>query len=95
MLLRISNDTVYHWNDVKKRHQVFFGINPKIGETIGNGTIKKVDAKLNTPRGKLNHLLVIEMNYSNGSTDTRFYQKGFGLVAVKKDGKLICYYVPD
>lgn len=95
MHIRISNDTVYHWNDVKKKHQVFFGINPKVGETIGNGTILEVGAKLKTPKGKLKDLLVIEMNYSNGMSDTRYYQKGFGLVAVKNNKGLICYYVPD
>ena len=94
MPIRISNDTVYHWNDVKKKHQVFFGINPKVGETIGNGTIKKVGAKLKTPKGKLEDLLVIEMNYSNGMSDTRYYQKGLGLVAVKNKKGLICYYLP-
>jgi hypothetical protein len=93
MHIRISNDTVYHWNDVKKRHQVFFGINPKIGEKIGNGTIIKVDAKLKTPKGKLENLLVIEMNYSNGASDTRYYQKGIGLVAVVNNKGLICYLV--
>lgn len=95
MHIRISNDTVYHWNNVKNKHQVFFGINPKVGETIGNGTIKDVDAKLRTPKGKLVDLLVIEMNYSNGMSDTRYYQKGFGLVAVKNNKGLICYYIPD
>lgn len=95
MHIRISNDTVYHWNDVQKKHQVFFGINPKVGETIGNGTIKDVGAKLKTPKGKLNDLLVIEMNYSNGMSDTRYYQKGLGLVAVKNNKGLISYYVPD
>uniref|UniRef100_UPI00260979CA hypothetical protein n=2 Tax=uncultured Psychroserpens sp. TaxID=255436 RepID=UPI00260979CA len=95
MQIRISNDTVYHWNDVKKKHQVFFGVNPKVGETIGNGTIKKVGAKLKTPKGKLTDLLVIEMNYSNGMSDTRYYQKGLGLVAVKNNRGLICYYIPD
>lgn len=92
--IRISNDTVYSWNDVKKVHEVFFGINPKVGEKIGNGTIKKVDAKLRTPKGKLRDLLVIEMNYAGGSTDTRYYKKGVGLVAVRNKRGLICYYVP-
>ncbi len=95
MYIRISNDTVYHWNDVKKEHQVFFGINPKVGETIGIGTILEVEAKLKTPKGKLKDLLVIQMNYSNGMSDKRYYQKGFGLVAVKNNKGLICYYVPD
>jgi len=95
MYIRISNDTVYHWNDVKKEHQVFFGINPKVGETIGIGTILEVEAKLKTPKGKLKDLLVIQMNYSNGMSDKRYYQKGFGLVAVKNSKGLICYYVPD
>lgn len=95
MPIRISNDTVYYWNDVKKTHQAFFGVNPKIGETIGNGTIIKVGAKLKTPKGKLTDLLVIEMKYSNGSSDTRYYKKGLGLVAVKNNKGLICYYIPD
>ena len=95
MPIRISNDTVYYWNDVKKIHRPFFGINPKVGETIGDGTIKKVDAKLKTPKGRLKDLLVIEMNYPNGGSDTRYYQKGFGLVAVRNKKGLVCYYVPD
>ncbi|NRD22689.1 hypothetical protein HNV10_05525 [Winogradskyella litoriviva] len=95
MPIRISNDTVYHWNEVKNKHQVFFGINPKVGETIGIGTIKKIDAKLKTPKGKLTDLLVIEMTYSNGVTDKRYYKKGVGLVAVKSKKGLICYYVPE
>lgn len=93
--IRIRNDTVYHWNEVKKRQQVFFGINAEVGETIGLGTIKKVGAKLRTPKGKLKDLLVIEMNYSNGMSDIRYYQKGTGLVAVKNDKGLICYIIPD
>lgn len=93
--LRTSNDTVYFFNEAKKTEYPFFGINPKVGETIGNGTIKKVDAKLKTPKGKLTGLLVVEMNYSGGSKDTRYYKKGLGLVAVKNNNRLICYYVPD
>ena len=95
MHIRISNDTVYHWNDVKKKHEVFFGINPKVGETIGNGTIKKVGGKLKTPKGEFLNLLVIEMNYPNGESGTRYYQKGLGLVAVKSNNELISYYVPN
>ena len=94
MPIRISNDTVYYWNDAKKIHRAFFGINPKIGETIGDGTILEVDAKLRTPKGKLKDLLVIEMNYPNGASDIRYYQKGMGLVAVKNKKKLVCYYLP-
>ena len=93
--LRNSNDTIYFFNTVKKTHAPFFGIKPVVGETIGNGTIKKVDASLKTPKGKLTDLLVIEMNYSNGAKDTRYYKRGLGLVAVKNKKKLICYYIPD
>lgn len=95
MQIRISNDTVYFWNDVQNKSQVFFGINPKVGEKIGNGTIKKVGAKLRTPKGKLKDLLVIEMEYASGSSDTRYYQKGRGLVAVRNNRKLVCYYIPN
>ncbi|MEP2239702.1 MAG: hypothetical protein ABJI22_15140 [Maribacter sp.] len=95
MYYRKSNDTIYFFNEIKKVDVPFFGINPKIGESIGNGTIKKIDAKLKTPKGKLENLLVIEMEYSNGQKDTRFYQKGLGLVAVKNKNRLICYYIPD
>ena len=93
--LRQSNDTVYYFNEVKRKETPFFGIRPIIGEEIGSGTIKKINAKLKTPKGKLTDLLVIEMNYTNGASDTRFFKKGLGLVAVKNNGKLICYYVPD
>uniref|UniRef100_UPI0040497254 hypothetical protein n=1 Tax=Gelidibacter sp. TaxID=2018083 RepID=UPI0040497254 len=95
MQIRISNDTVYVWNDVNKNHRVFFGINPKVGETIGVGTIKEVGATLKTPKGTLKDLLVIEMNYTKDQSDTRYYKKGFGLVAVINKKGLICYYVPD
>ncbi|RED48810.1 hypothetical protein [Seonamhaeicola aphaedonensis] len=93
--LRNSNDTIYFYNTVKKTHMPFFGIRPVVGETIGNGTIVEVEAKLKTPKGKLTDLLVVEMNYSNGAQDTRYYKKGLGLVAVKNKNKLICYYIAD
>jgi len=93
--LRKSNDTIFFFNETKKKEKPFFGINPEVGQSIGNGTIIKTNAKLKTPKGKLTELLVIEMNYSNGTKDTRYYKKGLGLVAVKDKRKLICYYVPD
>jgi hypothetical protein len=93
--LRKSNDTIYFFNKKDKKEIIFFGIGENKGEKIGKGTIKKVNAKLKTPKGKLSGLLVVEMNYSNGSSSTRYYKKGLGLVAVKKKKKLICYYVPD
>ncbi len=93
--LRKSNDTIYTYNDVKKSHVPFFGVNPKAGEIIGDGKVIEVGAKLRTPKGKLTDLLVIEMNYSNGTKDIRYFKRGLGLVAVKNKNKLICYYVPD
>ena len=45
---RVSNDTVYFWNEVRHKHQVYFGINPIVGEKIGLGTIKQIDATLET-----------------------------------------------
>lgn len=93
--MRKSNDTVYFYNEAKHTDVPFFGINPKIGETIGKGTVIDVDAKLKTPKGKLTELLVVEMNYSKDSQDIRYYKKGIGLVAVKNKRRLICYYVPD
>ncbi|GAB5473831.1 MAG: hypothetical protein Mars2KO_19300 [Maribacter sp.] len=95
MYYRKSNDTIYFFNEVKSVDVPFFGINPKIGERIGNGIIKKTGAKLKTPKGKLDDLLVVEMKYANGGKDTRYYKKGLGLVAVKNKNKLVCYYVPD
>lgn len=93
--MRKSNDTVYFFNEVKQSDIPFFGINPKVGETIGKGTVLEINAKLKTPRGKLTELLVIQMNYSKDSKDVRYYKKGLGLVAVKNKRKLICYFVPD
>lgn len=93
--VRKSNDTIYFFNELKKTEMAFFGIAEKVGQTIGNGTVKEINATLKTPKGKLTDLLVIDMKYGNGSKDTRYYQKGLGLVAVKSKNKLICYYVPD
>ncbi|MFC4221180.1 hypothetical protein [Flagellimonas marina] len=90
-----SNDTIYYFNEVKRKHTPFFSINPVEGETTANGTVKKVGATLKTPKGKLTNLLVIEMVYVSGQKDTRYYKKGLGLVAVKNNGRLVCYYVPD
>lgn len=95
MYYRNSNDTIYYFNEVKRVHTPFFGINPVKGETTANGTIIEVGGTLKTPKLKLTDLLVIEMVYANGQKDTRFYKKGLGLVAVKSKGKLVCYYVPD
>lgn len=95
MYYRKSNDTIYYFNEVKREHTPFFSINPVKGETVANGTIKKVGATLKTPLGRLKDLLVIDMAYANGQKDTRFYKKGLGLVAVKNNGQLVCYYVSD
>lgn len=94
IFLRKSNDTIYFYNEEAKKEKPFFGINPKKGEKIGNGKIKKVNGKLKTPKGKYNDLLVIEMKYSNGSKDIRYFKKGLGLIAVKDEKGLISYYVP-
>ena len=93
--VRESNDTIYFYNQKKEQENPFFGIAPNIGQKIGNGTVKKIDAKLRTPEGKLTELLQVEMNYSNGQQDIRYYKKGLGLVAVKNEKGLICYYIPD
>ena len=95
MYYRESNDTIFYFNEEKKLDTPFFGIKPKQGESVANGVVKKVGAKLKTPVGKLEDLLVIEMTYSNGQKDTRYYKKGLGLVAVKNNNRLICYFVPD
>lgn len=95
MYYRKSNDTVYYFNEAKKRDVPFFSIKPIEGETTANGTIKRIDARIRTPKGRLDNLLEIEMAYSNGNKDRRFYKKGLGLVAVKNNNKLICYYIPD
>lgn len=95
MYYRKSNDTVYYFNEVKKTHVPFFSINPIEGETTANGTVRKVGGTLKTPKGKLTDLLVIEMAYESGQKDTRYYKKGLGLIAVKNNGRLVSYYVPD
>lgn len=92
---RKSNDTIYYFNEVKKEDTPFFSINPVKGEKTSNGTVKKVGASLRTPNGKLTDLLVIEMEYSNGNKDTRYFKRGLGLVAVKNTNGLICWYVPE
>lgn len=93
--IRKSNDTIYFFNEVKKTDSPFFGINPTVGEKIGKGTVKKINAKLKTPEGTLTDLLVISMKYTKGNKDTRYYKRGLGLVAVKNKKGLICWYVPD
>lgn len=95
MYYRKSNDTIYYFNEVKRTDTPFFSINPVEGETTANGTVRKIGATLKTPKGKLTDLLVIEMLYASGQKDTRYYKKGLGLVAVKNNGRLVCYYVPD
>ncbi|WP_237275841.1 hypothetical protein [Tenacibaculum ovolyticum] len=95
IFLRKSNDSIFFLNQKTKSDRIFFGISGKIGQKIGDGTIIKKNAKLRTPKGKLRELLVIEMNYSNGAKDTRYYKKGLGLVAVKNSKGLISYYVSD
>lgn len=95
MYYRKSNDTIYYFNEEKKVDTPFFSINPVEGEKTANGTVKKVGASLRTPKGKLTDLLVIEMEYSNGNKDTRYFKRGLGLVAVKNKKGLICWYVPD
>jgi hypothetical protein len=94
IFLRKSNDTIYFFNQQEKKEIVFFGISLVKGEKIGKGTIKKINAKIRTPKGRLKDLLAIEMKYLNSSS-IRYYKKGLGLVAVKNKDGLICYYVPD
>jgi len=93
--LRKSNDTIFFFNETTKTEKAFFSIAEEKDKQVGAGTVIKTNAKLRTPKGKLSELLVIEMKYSNGSKDTRFYKKGIGLVAVKNNKGLICHYVPD
>jgi len=93
--VRRSNDTVYFFNEKSRKEKVFFGVSPNKGQQIGDGTVIKTNANLRTPAGKLTDLLVVKMEYSNELSDTRYYKRGLGLVAVKNNNKLICYYIPD
>lgn len=95
IFLRKSNDSIFFLNTKTKSDRIFFGVSGEVGQKIGDGTIIKKNAKLKTPKGKLTELLVIEMNYSNGAKDIRYYKKGLGLVAVKNNKGLICFYIPD
>lgn len=95
IFVRNSNDSIYFLNRKTETEKLFFGISEVVGQKTGNGTVIKVNAKLRTPKGKLTELLVIEMNYSNGNKDIRYYKKGLGLVATKNSKGLICYHIPD
>ncbi len=98
-LLRVSNDTVYVYSESQNREMPFFGIRPVKGEKIGYGKIIKTNANLKTPSAKYTNLLQVKITipaneiWNRGIEYTLYLQKGIGLVAIERYGRLDEYLI--
>lgn len=82
LLLRKHNDTIFMYNEVKKKDNILLIAKPEKGLKWPTGEIYAADGKFETPYCNYENLLVIKYKYSNGEKETRYYKKGLGLVAI-------------
>ncbi|NQX86715.1 MAG: hypothetical protein HRT67_12565 [Flavobacteriaceae bacterium] len=92
LLLRNQNDTIYMYNEVKKKDNILLIAKPQKGIKWDKGKISEIEGSFETPYCNYENLLVVENKYSNGTKEKRYYKKGLGLVAIttKKGIKGIC-----
>jgi hypothetical protein len=92
LLLRNQNDTIFMYNEVKKKDQILLIAKPQKGIKWETGKIAEIDGSFETPYCNYENLIVVENKYSNGTKEKRYYKKGLGLVAItsKKGIKGIC-----
>lgn len=88
-LIAISNDTVYIYSDLDKKHIPKFCFNAKIGEKVGLGKIVSKTKSFKTPKGKVYKNLIV-ISFDNGS-HFEYYKRGIGLVAIKNEKRFILY----
>lgn len=92
LLLRNQNDTIFMYNEVKKKDQILLIAKPQKGIKWETGKIAEIDGSFETPYCNYKNLIVVENKYSNSTKEKRYYKKGLGLVAItsKKGIKGIC-----
>ncbi len=92
LLLRNQNDTIYMYDEVKKKDNILLIAIPEKGIKWETGKIDQIEGSFETPYCNYENLLVVENKYSNGAKETRYYKKGLGLVAItgNKGIKGIC-----
>lgn len=92
LLLRNQNDTIFMYNEVKKKDQILLIAKPQKGIKWETGKVAEIDGSFETPYCNYENLIVVENKYSNGTKEKRYYKKGLGLVAItsKKGIKGIC-----
>lgn len=92
LLLRNQNDTIYMYNEVKKKDNILLIAIPEKGASWDTGKIAEINGSFETPYCNYENLIVVENKYSNGTKEKRYYKKGLGLVAItnKKGIKGIC-----